>query len=279
MANTASSSLLGAVRSSKGIKWISLGWTAFIAENVVLSQNREDIIRTIGDNNYHLSYGFLSTVACGSIAWGYFKHGRGTGPRLAPRTPAMIAAGFVLQAIGLVGFSQIGPALQIPVIAEIESSPHASKGSQNQHPADGPSSSVSFKVRCPMDFRPKDIPADGIHGLERVSRHATFWSLGLFCLGRAATTVFLPEVVFNTWPIIFAFIGGEHQDYRFRRGSGGWLTPEKDDITSNIPFLALISGKQSWTALKDEIKWTNAGLAVLAALPLTMRQIRRCRIV
>jgi uncharacterized membrane protein len=89
----------------------------------------------------------------------------------------------------------------------------------------------------------------------------------------------VPEIVFHSFPVIFALIGGAHQDYRYRRGWGGSLSPEKDAVTSNVPFLALVTGKQSWSALRDEVKWTNAGLAALAAVPLTLRQIKRCRII
>eukprot|EP00621_Florenciella_sp_RCC1693_P010660 CAMPEP_0182530468 /NCGR_PEP_ID=MMETSP1323-20130603/5932_1 /TAXON_ID=236787 /ORGANISM="Florenciella parvula, Strain RCC1693" /LENGTH=87 /DNA_ID=CAMNT_0024739767 /DNA_START=10 /DNA_END=270 /DNA_ORIENTATION=- len=55
-------------------------------------------------------------------------------------------------------------------------------------------------------------------------------------------------------PVAFAFIGGEHQDYRYRRGIGGELTPEVDRATSNVPFVALLRGKQSFEKLSDELK-------------------------
>ncbi len=42
-----------------------------------------------------------------------------------------------------------------------------------------------------------------------------------------------------------ALIGGHHQDSRFRRNIGGSLPKDYDDLTSNVPFWALISGKQS----------------------------------
>ena len=66
--------------ANKGVRWIGLGWTAFILENVVLSHNREEIISRFGSNNYHTTYNILSTAACSSILYGYLRHGRGKGP-------------------------------------------------------------------------------------------------------------------------------------------------------------------------------------------------------
>ena len=60
----------------KGVRWISIGWTSFIAENVVISHNREYLIEKLGESNYRYLYSGLSTMACGSIAYGYLKHGK-----------------------------------------------------------------------------------------------------------------------------------------------------------------------------------------------------------
>lgn len=101
---------------SRGVKWIGFGWTAFILENLVLSHNREEIIQHFGDSNYHLGYNTLSTLACSSIAYGFVKYRKSEETRLLRKLgkPA-IAASFVLQAIGLIGFSQLLPKLQNPV--------------------------------------------------------------------------------------------------------------------------------------------------------------------
>lgn len=73
-----------------------------------------------------------------------------------------------------------------------------------------------FQVRCPMDFTPHDVPSDGVYGIRRITRHPTFWSLGLLGLGTALTTPFAPEIVCFSAPALFAAIGGAHQDYRYR---------------------------------------------------------------
>jgi hypothetical protein len=200
---------------SKGIRWISFGWMGFITENVVLSENRTAIIEAFGDDNYHRLYNTLSTAATGSIAFGFFRHGRKMGPILTQRGTVSKLIGYSLQSAGLIGLSQLLPKFQIPVVSsQVE---EISEGNSDVTP----SSSSAFSLRCPMDFRAKDIPADGIYGMDRISRHATFWSFGFLSLGAAATTVFVPEIVMFTWPVVFAYIGGSHQDHRYRQGKGG----------------------------------------------------------
>ena len=83
--------------------------------------------------------------------------------------------------------------------------------------------------------------------------------------------------MFYTFPAVFAAIGSSHQDYRYRRGSGGSLTPEREAVTSNVPFAALATGRQSWSKLSDEFKWMNAGAAVLLGLGLALRQLKRMK--
>lgn len=67
----------------KGVRWIGLGWTGFVVENLVLSENRTRLIQELGESTYHITYSVLSTAACGSIGYGFFKHGQSSGPRLA----------------------------------------------------------------------------------------------------------------------------------------------------------------------------------------------------
>lgn len=164
---------------SKAVRWIGLGWSAFILENVILSENREYIISKFGDSNYHNVYNTLSTAACGSIAWGYFKYGRKNGPQLSsPRGKLSVACGSLLFTLGLMGLSQIPPKLQMPVTMK-EVNQADQRGQQDVKSA----KSTSFQVRCPMDFKSSDVPPGTIYGLDRISRHATFWSLGICSAG------------------------------------------------------------------------------------------------
>jgi uncharacterized membrane protein len=92
--------------------------------------------------------------------------------------------------------------------------------------------------------------------------------------GSAITAAYPTHLVFFTFPLVFAAIGSEHTDYRYRRGSGGVLTAEREAQTSNIPFLAIMQGKQSLGQVLDELKVTNAAAAGLVALALAARRIR-----
>lgn len=257
--------------ANKAIKFIGLGWSGFILENVLMSHNRDWIISEFGDKKYHMTYNALSTAACSSILYGYIKHGRKSGPLVSCKGIPGIAASFVLQAIGFGIMSQQLPKIQVPVGIKSDS-----KLDNTNNTISTPGGSALF-VRCPMDFRPPDVPKDGVYGTMKISRHATFWSFGMVCAGEAITTVFLPEVVMFSFPIVFALIGSEHQDYRYRRNSGGTLTPEFEGITSNIPFIALLSGKQSWIDLYNEIKWTNASIGLSIALAFAVRNLRRLK--
>jgi len=257
--------------ANKAIKFIGLGWTGFILENVVMSHNRDWIISEFGDHKYHMTYNVLSTAACSSILYGYIKHGRKSGPLVPCKGIPGIVASLVLQTIGFGIISQQLPKLQMPVGVKSETKPEATNNAINT------TGGSALFVRCPMDFRPPDVPADGVYGTMKISRHAAFWSFGMVCAGEALTTVFLPEVVMFSFPIVFALIGSEHQDYRYRRNSGGSLTPEFERITSNIPFMALLRGKQSWSELYNEIKWTNASVGVSIALAFALRNLRRLK--
>ncbi|MGK3739211.1 MAG: putative membrane protein [Bacillariaceae sp.] len=78
-------------------------------------------------------------------------------------------------------------------------------------------------------------------------------------------------------PAFVAWMGGNHTDSRFRRGMGGTLPPQYECQTSNIPFLAMITGKQhgGFEALGNEIKPLNAALAVAASSMWVLRRIKR----
>jgi hypothetical protein len=144
------------------------GWTAFILENLILSENRQTIIEAFGDDNYHLAYSSLSTLACGSIMYGYLRYGRGKGVPVTPPGAARNAASFAFRTLGLVGLSQQIPLLRMPytyeedvraedgIVAEIKASP-------------------AKKWRCPMEFGAHGSNEDEVKGMQRVSRHATFW--------------------------------------------------------------------------------------------------------
>ena len=180
-----------------------------------------------------------------------------------------------LTALGLIGFSQLAPKLQVPVEINTSSSSQETidtRATEVEPKKEG--SAGFFKPKCPMDFKPVDMPEDGVYGMKRVSRNPNFWSLGLLGAGVAAASSTAPQVVAFGFPLVFALFGGAHQDSRFRRGMGGVLEPEVDAKTSNVPFLALVTGHQQWADLKDEVKWTNAALATLVAFLYVLKKAR-----
>lgn len=123
----------------------------------------------------------------------------------------------------------------------------------------------------PIDFKAAD-DTDPNGGVRRVTRHPLFWSLGFIGLGAAVATRYARRVVMFTMPAVFCVIGCSHQDSRYRRGMGGTLTPETERATSNLPFVALLEGRQSWSALYDELmrKDTNVYLGIFSALLLAL---------
>jgi len=268
---------MATISSHKGVQFVIFGWSAFILENLVLSHNRDQIIARFGEERYHYFYNTLSTAACTSIAYGYVKHGRKQGPKLwQVGTPAMRAAAFAFQALGFVGLSQFAPKIQFPFL--LEETSHTTHTANTvpvaQISAPVVSEGGKIKARCPFDFTPADVPADGIYGIKRVTRHGLFWSLGFTGLGAALGTPFAAEVALFGGPLAVAAICGAHIDYRYRRGIGGTLSIEEERLTSHIPFAAIISGKQSLFSLASEMKQSNAVCGVFVAFLLHLKRLR-----
>jgi uncharacterized membrane protein len=261
--------------SGSALRWAVGGWSFFIAENLILSENRGRIIEALGDDeretNYHRLYGSLSTAATASILYAYVVKARGALPLQWAGAPPVwrLVIGFGLQALGLAGMSQSLPRIQMPVrVAATSQDPVA--------PAERP----SFEIGCPFDFKPSEAAGPGPHGLSRVSRHPTFWSLACVCLGAAAMVPSLPQAAWLAMPTAVALIGGAHSDSRKRRGMGGTLAPELDAVTSNAPFVAMLSGVQggvlaAFSALASELKTGNAlaGAGVAALWALRSRRV------
>lgn len=262
-----------------GVRWIAGGWAAFITENLVLSHNRDYLVRNFGEGRYVQAYNTLSTASCAAIAYGYFRHGRAQGPRLwtAPSAPLRLGA-FVVQTAGLVMLSQVFPALQVPV--QIGGSPPAAPTQDGTSvTTQKPSGAPTVRALCPVDFKfdKTHRSEDGIWGMQRVSRHPTLWAFGLTGFGTALGTPFATEFVMFATPLLFAAIGSSHQDYRFRRGSGGQLTPEVEAKTSNVPFVALLQGRQKASDVIAETKSLNALLALALGTGLAVSRARRGR--
>ena len=261
----------------------------------MLSENRTYLIDQLGDDGYHGLYGTLSTIAMGSVAYGYRYKVRGSSPfAFNPAAggragPAALTASFALQALALGMVSQSAPKLQIPVhlvdgsgsagtaTTAAAASMASTASTAPTAPAAVSGGGSQWKVRCPFDFSdsqsqtgvPKGTKqqADQLAGLDRITRHPGLWSFGLLGLGNALLVPSIPTRIWLSMPAMVALIGGAHTDSRHRRGMGGALCKEVDEVTSNVPFLAMIMGRQeggvlqSFQALGDEVKVLNAALA------------------
>jgi hypothetical protein len=104
-----------------------------------------------------LRYSTLSTGACVSILYGYFRYGRQQGPRVWSGGGAGSRAGSAaLQALGLVGLSQLAPALQVPLSFGKAQPLTPSVGTAGGSADDG-GRSGGLRLRCPMDFSAADV--------------------------------------------------------------------------------------------------------------------------
>jgi hypothetical protein len=261
--------------NNNGIKFVAGGWGLFLLENIILSENREWLCKTYGEDMYHYGYNTLSTSACLSILYGFAKY-KGSGRRWSSFTKGKAplfpfrASAMILQTFGLACFAQLLPKLQIPVA--LDTREELKDDSRNVRPGQKPvepknKATFTFKARCPMDFRSKpDLPPDAVYGVERITRHHNLWALASLGVGTALITPFIVESAFFGGPLLLSTFGTAHQDARFRRGMGGTLTKEKEARTSNIPFAALLVGRQDWIKLFDEIKWLNCGVASLLVM-------------
>jgi prenyl protein peptidase len=249
------------------MKWAAGGWSFFIAENLILSENRTYLIEQLGDDGYHAAYGTLSTLAVGSIGYGYlYRIPKGAPPLLwkgssAP-LPSRVAA-WALLSLGMSMASQTLPKLQIP-LAFVQSSTEKAGAPVLEGPGAPPENPGQWKVQCPFDFTDNKSSEGVARGLDRISRHPGLWSMALTCAGYGCLFPSLPQKVWWTMPILMAWIGGSHTDSRYRRSMGGTLTPEYDGMTSNIPFLALAQ-VGGWKDVVSELKPLNALVATSIA--------------
>lgn len=272
-------SLIPAFAKYPAIRWAAGGWSFFIAENALLSENRTWLIEQLGDERYHLVYGTLSTVATASIGYAYYSIRNTSMPpalTIWTKPPAMLSlpvvGGWICLSLGAVMASQAAPKMQIPV-ALVDTAATTSSSSSSI-------TSKSLQVRCPFDFSDKKHTADSsnVQGLERITRHPGLWSLGFWGLGQACLAASWPQRIWWCGPATVAWLGGWHTDSRFRRGMGGSLSPHYECQTSNIPFMALASGKQgsgSWRELAQDIKPLNAMVAVTGSSLWVLRKLAR----
>lgn len=250
------------IYGSPQVRLAAGGWIFFVAENAILSENRTALIDYMGHENYHLVYGAVSTAATASIGYAYYKISRGGGGITGIRSsPLNRLTSFGFLSVGLILASQALPKMQIPFMVSYS-------------PSGSSSSGLNVQARCPFDFADQERTVDAssyqLFGMERVTRHPGLWSLALVGAGNALLHSHPALRVWWYGPSLVAWLGGAHSDSRFRRGMGGALDPWYESQTSNLPFAAMVSGKQgapskSFCNLLEETKLFNACCAIAVA--------------
>lgn len=265
-------------------------------ENLVLSENRQRIIKEVGDDNYHYIYGTLSTMAMASTGYGYVYHVRNAPPFLYKNgmpLPYKIGA-LTCLGLGLGIASQTAPKLQIPITLSQDTPTMddnaintAVVGPAYNHGKGGggiaaEGTTAKWKVRCPFDFTDsKSAVVDGngnkLSTADRISRHPGLFSFGFTSLGLGLLSPSLPTVLFASMPMCVAVIGGAHTDSRHQRGMGGQpLSPIMAQQTSLLPFYALLSNANSIDDLiqfwQDDIKGLNLAISLSFATLLVLRK-------
>ena len=165
------------------------GWLFFVAENAVLSENRQVFIDRLGDRGYKSCYGLLSTCSLASVAYGLWRHG--PGPRLRTvGTPSLA----------------LGSALLVSPGRRVQPGP----GAREPH--------VRRLHGLPADL--KAVRADRA-SWAWTARGIAVLSLGFLGLGCAAMTPFAGTAAAALGFPLVALVGGTHLDSRHRRGMGG----------------------------------------------------------
>jgi len=288
------------ILSSSATKWAVGGWSFFIAENVILSENRTYLIHNFGEDKYRMAYGTCSTVAMGSILYGYFYKVKDMSPyRFSKSIPTSMKIGaFMVQGLGAFMVSQMFPKFQIPVHltndkhdTSIENGSNISTASVSSDPTSSSATTNNNKqwvVRCPFDFSADKEPEPTMEsttntpqpyiyqprGVERITRHPGLWSMGLLGCGNALITASIPQALWLSMPMMVAILGGAHQDSRHARGIGGddgdnnnsdtnlalTKTEMKLQKTSHVPFYAMLMGYQDSDSLEQFWKDEIKGL-------------------
>jgi uncharacterized membrane protein len=266
-----------AICNDRGVRWVSVGWTAFVTENLVLSEFRQEIIERIGDDKYHLMYNGLSTAACASVVYGFAKYRHQTRIWAGARPPRpVVLLGLVCNTAGLVMLSQCLPKVQLPVTLVREQRDQSDQSTSTSTSTARTPSNLQLKSQCPFDFGASSNHSDKsqVSGIVRVTRHASLWGLALVAAGTALSTVWASTVALAMGPMFMAVVGSYHTDMRYARGSGGLLTAEVAQVTSNVPFGAVLAGHQSMEDIWRELKLSNASIAVATAVLLALTRLR-----
>ena len=92
---------------------------------------------------------------------------------------------------------------------------------------------------------PETDSADPVRGIQRVTRHPLLWSIAIWAGGHILAAGDLAGLLFFGALLLVAALGSVLADRRrMRRGGPGWGIYFQ--TTSNLPFYAILQGRQRW---------------------------------
>eukprot|EP00811_Abedinium_folium_P003865 NODE_13554_length_1159_cov_4.414729.p1 GENE.NODE_13554_length_1159_cov_4.414729~~NODE_13554_length_1159_cov_4.414729.p1 ORF type:complete len:274 (-),score=80.13 NODE_13554_length_1159_cov_4.414729:286-1107(-) len=259
MAASAAGVALRAVFRDPGSRWVLGGWALFTAENVILSEYRTEIKRAWGGHSgptaYQSLYTGFSVATMGTTCFAYWRFARHSFVLRTQRAPMNLRLwAFAFRAVGLFFLGQLAPPINLmaaPIALGLHKLPTDMTPQQKG------------ALGCPFDMNAHKARGE-VYGITRITRRPEVWGLAAVGIGGALVATTAAEVAFfGVGPLVCFAILGPHSDRTQRKGGG--LTPESITQTSQLPFIALLTGAQSWSALKDEVEPVNAATAVCIA--------------
>eukprot|EP00931_Biecheleriopsis_adriatica_P109200 TRINITY_DN83462_c0_g1_i1.p1 TRINITY_DN83462_c0_g1~~TRINITY_DN83462_c0_g1_i1.p1 ORF type:complete len:293 (-),score=51.33 TRINITY_DN83462_c0_g1_i1:50-883(-) len=233
----------------KGARWVMFGWTIFTVENLVMSEYKAEIKKywggAGGPRAYQSLYSTLSGLASFSIFAAYWRFAQ-HGVLYSQPTLALRSAAFLCRAAGAATLSQLMPPINLGAL-------QIALGLY-EPPKDLPPQ-VRGQMACPFDFNAYASRGE-VYGITRVSRRPELVGLGLIGVGGALIATTATQVAFwGVGPLLSFSILALHSDRVQRRG--GELSPTKEAQTSLAPLVAFVDGRQSWSALREELVMPN----------------------
>lgn len=240
-----------------------------------MSEYRVEIKRLWGGGGstgaYQTVYSSLSGAAMLSTTLAFANFARRSVVVRPPPTLSLKVAAFTFRATGLFIMGQLAPAVNISAVGH---------GLGVHDATVGVEAANRGAALCPFDFNAQRGKGE-VYGVTRITRRPELVGLGMVGIGGALLATTATQLAyFGVGPVVCFTLLALHSD-RAQRKSGD-LSETKEAQTSNIPFLALVDGRQSWSKVQEEIMGSNAsnagiavGVALLAALrPAWMRFVR-----
>jgi len=261
----AASRALSAVFKDRGARWVLGGWSIFTVENVILSEYRQEIKRSwggsAGPKAYQSLYSSLSATCLGSTIIAYWTFARhSTVLRSTPADPKRRVVAFAARALGLATLGQLMPPVNLqaaPLALGMTKAPETSTPIERG------------ALGCPFDMNAYKDRGE-VFGITRITRRPELFGLGAIAAGGAILATTAAEMAFfGVGPAVCFTVLALHSDRT--QVISEELSESKIAQTSVMPFLALVSGQQSWADLCSDLVPQNIAAAVLLAGVMALR--------